>query len=197
MVKKQQEKKNEQKKPKSRKLIFIFIAFVLSLTVAASVTWYIYVEKDRFRPETHTYFDFPAKTQIFFYKNYPEIISLADSIDSELAEVEKESQRISNIEKEYPDQKNITGKALQKLSKIQSDSKNEMSIIINDLNSIFVQANLGSAPFEDNFINDAKAAEEKLKTLKNKITDEAKPYRSDRKKPEGIIGKIKFYIGID
>ncbi|MCB9480675.1 MAG: hypothetical protein H6680_02460 [Desulfobacteraceae bacterium] len=195
MAKKQTEIKNQPKKSRKKKILFIFILLLfLSIIISGLITWYIYFEKDRFRPRSYNYFEFPAKTQIFFNKNYPQIISIADSIENELAIIEKESQRILNMEKEYPDQKNITEKAIEKLNKIQADAKGEMSKIINQLNSIFVTANLGSSSFEESFREETKKAEEKLNLVNNKIINESAPYKSPEKKPQGLIEKIKSYL---
>ncbi|MDY0132673.1 MAG: hypothetical protein RBR53_08385 [Desulforegulaceae bacterium] len=197
MKKKQTDKIISKKKSKAKKILFIIFTLILSLIIAGGITWYIYIEKDRFKPKTHEFFEFPLKTQTFFYKNYPKLISLVDSIDNELEKVKKEAQRIEKLEKDYPGQKNITERALLKLEKIQTDSKNEMDKIINDLNNIFVRANLGSAPFEENFINDTKIAEEKLDSLQNKISRESKPYKSDKKEPQSILENIKSYFHLN
>jgi ABC-type transporter Mla subunit MlaD len=195
--KKEPEKKPQVKKPKKRKFLFLILIFILSAAVAGALTWYLYLGKDKFRTKSYTFFDFPAKTQSFFNKNYPNIISLADSVQNELQNVEKESQRILNLEKEYPDQKNITQKALQQLEKIENESKNEMNEIIRNLNNIYVRANLGSEEFETNFAQDAKKAEEKLQKLKNKITGQSKPYKTNKKTSDGIIEKVKNFVNPD
>jgi hypothetical protein len=108
--------------------------------------------------------------------------------------VKKESERILNIEKEYPDQKNITEKAVQKLEKIENDAGNEMEKIINQLNEIYVTANLGSALFDENLKNNSKKAEEKLIIVKEKIISESLPYKSNNINEKGLIGKIKSYL---
>ncbi|MDY0361854.1 MAG: hypothetical protein RBR08_10390 [Desulforegulaceae bacterium] len=195
MAKKTEQTKTSTKKSGKKKIIFFFIlTLIFSILTAAAITWYIYFEKDRFRPKTYTYFDFPPKTQIFFDTNYPQIIELADSIEIQLKTVKKESERILNIEKEYPDQKNITEKAVQKLEKIENDAGNEMEKIINQLNEIYVTANLGSALFDENLKNNSKKAEEKLIIVKEKIISESLPYKSNNINEKGLIGKIKSYL---
>jgi len=72
-----------------------------------------------------------------------------------------------------------------------------MEKIINQLNNIYVTANLGPSSFEENFKKNTKQTEEELNSVKKKIIEDSAPYKTDKIKQTGFIEKLKSFLNLN
>lgn len=138
---KEKKKKKDLNKPKKskKKLIFIII-FLLLILIGGGVTYFFLNKgKEVYKPINSEFFEIPQKTDEFIYSKNRDAHKEIKTINNEIQIITQETLRVTEIEKEYPDQKKITDKAITKYNKLKSDSIKNLNKVIIKFNDLYVQ----------------------------------------------------------
>jgi len=198
MAKKNKEEKKKssqglpaQKKSKKKMIIWIILFFLFSGVIAGGVTFFLYKKKDGYKPVNSEYFSISEKTEKFIYLKAVLVHQQLKKVDADLILINHEIERVKGIQKEYPDQKKITEKAISKWEKLKKNILKQVKKTIVRLDYIYVQYLVNPETGAVILKQESEKINGALKALLQKIDVETKILKTAIPAKKGFIDKIK------
>jgi|GEM_PF-6924209 hypothetical protein len=193
MAEKTKDKKTDKPKKKNKILILAALIMLILIISGCGVLYYNFIYKHRFIPTDNSFFKIPEQTERYLHNYHKNLYSLIRDINKELMIIDNEIERIKQLEKKYPEQKDITKDAVSKLEETKKTATEKINEVINMLNTIYIHYQLNSDN-KDVLIN--KKSDEILSKTE-KILEDLKKVTQRFKKDENnknFINKLKSII---